>query len=58
MIDNLAITNDGVAAKNPAFDITPNKFITGFITEFGVIKPSEISEVQNKNRTRTMIGSL
>jgi len=57
MIDNLAITNDGVAAKNPAFDVTPNKFITGFITEFGVIKPSEISEVQNKHRTQSGIGS-
>lgn len=26
-------------AYNPAFDITPNKYITGFITEKGVIEP-------------------
>lgn len=57
MINDLAITNDGVAAKNPAFDVTPNKFITGFITEFGVIKPSEISNVQNKSRIRSVIRS-
>ena len=27
------------SAKNPAFDITPAKYITGIITEKGVIKP-------------------
>ena len=26
-------------AENPAFDVTPAKFITGFITEKGIIKP-------------------
>lgn len=28
----------GVQALNPAFDVTPNKFITGIITEVGVLK--------------------
>ena len=29
----------GVAAWNPAFDVTPHEMITGFITEVGVIHP-------------------
>jgi len=28
-------------AKNPAFDVTPAKYITGIITETGVIKPTK-----------------
>ena len=28
---------------NPAFDITPSKYITGFITEKGVFGPDEIT---------------
>ncbi|MCC7518095.1 MAG: S-methyl-5-thioribose-1-phosphate isomerase [Verrucomicrobiae bacterium] len=30
---------DGVAAFNPAFDVTPAKFVAGFITERGVLRP-------------------
>ncbi len=30
----------GVRAKNPAFDVTPAVFITGFLTECGVIQPN------------------
>ncbi len=30
---------EGVAAWNPAFDVTPHDLITGFITEIGVIHP-------------------
>ncbi|KKP55517.1 hypothetical protein A2436_00385 [candidate division WS6 bacterium RIFOXYC1_FULL_33_9] len=30
---------------NPAFEIVDNKLITGFMTEFGIIKPEEISGI-------------
>jgi len=30
------------AAANPAFDVTPARYITGFITERGILKPGEI----------------
>lgn len=33
------ITPKKTEAYNPAFDITPNKYITGFITEKGIVKP-------------------
>ena len=45
IINEQPITSSGITAKNPAFDVTPHKFITGFITEFGVIKPNQIKEM-------------
>ena len=45
LINDTPITNSGIIAYNPAFDVTPNKYITGFITEYGVIKPSEIKSL-------------
>lgn len=32
-------------AKNPAFDVTPARFVTGIITEKGVFSPSELSQL-------------
>ncbi len=32
------VAPDGVIAINPAFDVTPNKYITGIITEVGVLR--------------------
>ena len=32
------IAPEGVPAVNPAFDVTPNRYITGIITEVGVLK--------------------
>ncbi|MDR9419913.1 S-methyl-5-thioribose-1-phosphate isomerase [Gracilimonas sp.] len=33
------ITPKKTEAYNPAFDVTPNKYITGFVTEKGIIEP-------------------
>lgn len=38
-IGNLEIGPPGVKARNPAFDITPNRYVTAIITEKGVVKP-------------------
>ena len=35
-------------AGNPAFDVTPAKYITGIITERGIVKPGEIKKVFKK----------
>ena len=35
----IRVTNPGSDAFNPAFDVTPAEFITGIITEKGIIKP-------------------
>jgi translation initiation factor eIF-2B subunit alpha/methylthioribose-1-phosphate isomerase len=42
------ITPEGAKARNPAFDITPAKYVTAFITEKGILKPKAISEVLRK----------
>ena len=36
----VAISADGTPARNPAFDVTPAKLVTGFITERGVCEAS------------------
>ena len=36
------VTPQRAKAGNPAFDVTPAKYITGIITERGIVKPSEI----------------
>lgn len=33
---------EGSRAHNPAFDVTPHELVTGFITERGVVTPSEL----------------
>jgi methylthioribose-1-phosphate isomerase len=32
------LTPDGVRIRNPAFDVTPHRFITGIITERGILR--------------------
>jgi len=38
----------GVEFYNPAFDVTPAEFITGIITERGVVAPSQLQQLQLK----------
>jgi S-methyl-5-thioribose-1-phosphate isomerase len=37
-INNCKIMPDYTKVRNPAFDVTPHKYVTGFITEDGMIK--------------------
>ena len=37
-IDTVQVTPDGTEGGNPAFDVTPNRLVTGLITERGVCK--------------------
>ncbi|MFH1586817.1 MAG: S-methyl-5-thioribose-1-phosphate isomerase [Candidatus Diapherotrites archaeon] len=41
LIERLRIANWKSHAKNPAFDVTPAKYITGIITPKGIIKPNK-----------------
>lgn len=36
---------DGVDVYNPAFDVTPGRLVTAFVTEYGVIRPPYADEV-------------
>jgi methylthioribose-1-phosphate isomerase len=40
------LTPDGVGAHNPAFDVTPNDFITAIITDKGVARPPYTSSLK------------
>ncbi len=33
------IAGEGFNVRNPAFDVTPARYVTGFITEKGIIRP-------------------
>ncbi len=38
-LNKFLVCAPGSSALNPAFDVTPKKYITGFITEKGIINP-------------------
>jgi len=44
----------GLDIINLAFDIIPSEFITGFITEFGILKPEEVKDAVAKNYPRLL----
>jgi methylthioribose-1-phosphate isomerase len=39
------IAAEGVKVRNPAFDVTPARYITGIITEKGVAKPPYVENL-------------
>jgi methylthioribose-1-phosphate isomerase len=42
---------EGSPALNPSFDMTPAKYVTGFITEVGILRPAEIERVRKAQVT-------
>ncbi len=40
------IAPKGSRALNPAFDVTPARYVKGFITEKGILRPGEFSELR------------
>ena len=40
-IEEIRVTSEGVSGGNPAFDVTPNRLVTGLITERGISDASE-----------------
>jgi methylthioribose-1-phosphate isomerase len=40
-VATVALTPDGSAASNPAFDVTPARLVTGLVTERGIAEASE-----------------
>jgi len=45
------IAPEGSSARNPAFDVTPAKYITGIITEQGIIEPTK-KEIESFVKSR------
>ena len=44
-LKKVRIASAGSHAKNPAFDVTPAKYISGIITEKGIIKPFDVKKL-------------
>jgi len=41
-VDGCRIAPDKTKALNPAFDVTPSRYVTGFVTERGIFKPGHL----------------
>jgi methylthioribose-1-phosphate isomerase len=46
------LTPNGVGIRNPAFDVTPAKYITAIITERGVLRASYSESLRTMSRVR------
>ncbi len=46
-INGKQICANGVKVRNPAFDVTPHKYITGIITEAGVLSGNYVEAIKN-----------
>jgi len=44
-VADVALAPEGTHAENPAFDVTPAKFISAIVTEFGVLRPPLLESV-------------
>ncbi|MFW6097638.1 MAG: S-methyl-5-thioribose-1-phosphate isomerase [Chloroflexota bacterium] len=40
------IAPDGATARNPAFDVTPHRYVTGIVTEAGVVYPPFVKNLR------------
>jgi methylthioribose-1-phosphate isomerase len=50
-VGNTRIVPEGVAVFNPAFDVTPQEFVTAIITEAGVARPPFIDSLAELNHS-------
>jgi methylthioribose-1-phosphate isomerase len=49
-IQGVHMAPDDIAVANPAFDVTPNRYVTGIITERGVARAPFITSLRNLTR--------
>ena len=46
VVRTVRVANPGSKARNPAFDVTPARLITGIITEYGVIRKPNAAKIK------------
>lgn len=52
------VAPDGVLVENPAFDVTPHKYVTAIITERGIVKPTYADTLKELSQTApTLVGA-
>ena len=47
------LTPEAAHVRNPAFDVTPNKYVTAIITEKGIALPPYTESLQNLFKPRS-----
>jgi methylthioribose-1-phosphate isomerase len=40
------IAPEGSTARNPAFDVTPHRYVTGIVTEVGIVYPPFVKHLR------------
>lgn len=41
-----SIAPDSISARNPAFDVTPHRYVTGIVTEYGIVYPPFVKNLR------------
>jgi methylthioribose-1-phosphate isomerase len=41
-----SIAPEGITARNPAFDVTPHRYVTGIVTEAGIVYPPYLKNLR------------
>jgi methylthioribose-1-phosphate isomerase len=52
-VRTVGIAVPGARARNPAFDVTPARLVTGIITELGIVRPDGLSELISRRAGRS-----
>jgi methylthioribose-1-phosphate isomerase len=53
-----SIAPEGASARNPAFDVTPHRYVTGIVTEAGIVYPPFVKNLRDAvARGKTMFNS-
>lgn len=42
-----SIAPEGISARNPAFDVTPHRYVTGIVTEIGIVYPPYVKNLKD-----------
>jgi methylthioribose-1-phosphate isomerase len=51
------VTPDGVSIENPAFDVTPSRYVTAIVTEKGIARPPYLESLQRLADQVVKVGS-
>ena len=54
-ISGRRIAPEGTRALNPAFDITPARYVTAFITERGIVRPGDLGKLRPRGARSSAI---
>lgn len=46
-VSGISVSNSTSRSKNPAFDVTPSKYVTAFITEYGLFEPGSLRNLKS-----------